>query len=123
EDVVELLRRTIAAVTAASNPSYGPWVFGTFLYSIAMSAGSINAEFHGWADPLVIFSRLQPRPWVRLLLPDGKSRAIVRQAFLDETDVEELTQLLSLTEQQYGHPSGGSGVTNCEVLSREMGLL
>jgi hypothetical protein len=123
EDVVELLRRTIFAIQATSAPSAGPWIFGTFPYSVTFDDKTANAEFYGWSGPLVIFSRFPPRPWVGILLPDAESSALVRQAFLDETDLEELTQLLSLTEQKFGHPSSSSSTLVCEALSREMGLL
>jgi len=81
------------------------------------------AEFRGWVDPLIVFSRFPPRPWVGLVLPEGESKAVIRRAFLEETTLEELIQLLSLAEQKYGRPSTGISLNICELAAREFGLL
>jgi hypothetical protein len=51
------------------------------------------------------------------------SKALIRQAFLDETDLEDLVSLLSVAEQKFGQPSSVSSMSICEALSRVMGLL
>jgi hypothetical protein len=123
EDVVELLRRTIAAIRNQSDPSCAPWVFGIMLFACGSGEHGLFAEFHGWSEPLAVFSRFPPRPWIGLVLPDGQATALVRRAFLSDIATDELTQVLSLAEQRYGRPSSFSGVHTCRLLSHEMGLL
>jgi len=124
EDVVELLRRTIADLRKLSDPQHGPWVFGIFLCSRGFGPNGRYAEFHGWSDPLVVFSRFAPRPWVGIVLPRNKTSAVIRRALLNETTTEELLQLLSLAQQKFG---GGllscSDAQSCETLASEAHLL
>ncbi len=125
EDIVELLRRSIAALRAHSDPSFSPLIFGIFLGSCGYGKQGPYAEFHGWSDPLVIFCRFTDRPWVGLLIPErgSPSRALLRQAFLDQTDTADLIDLLSLAERKYGEPSSFSDLASCEILMREIGVI
>jgi hypothetical protein len=124
EDFVQLVRREIAVMTDKSKPQLSPWIFGSFLGGVSSSTeGVITAEFHGWSQELVIFSRFGPRPWVGLLIRDTESKATVLQAFLVDTTRDELTQLLSLAEQRYGHRSVFLDRPSCEALARALGLM
>jgi uncharacterized protein YutE (UPF0331/DUF86 family) len=123
EDVVELFRRTMAAIRNQSDPSHAPWIFGIFLGGQGYGSRGRFAEFRGWCEPLVVFSRFPPRPWVGLVLPDGDVRAVVRRAYLDTTTVDELIQLLALSELKYGHSSSFMDLRSCEVMAREIGLV
>jgi hypothetical protein len=123
EDVVELLRRTVAAIRAQSPPEYGPWIFGTFLYGASWGGPESRVEFHGWCDPVVVFSRFAPQPWVGLLLPKNKSEAVIRRALLKETTTEELVQLLLLAGQKFGAPSSYYDARSCQIIASEACLL
>lgn len=123
EDVVELFRRTMTAIRNQSDPSLAPWVFGIFLGGHGYGNGRHFAEFQGWCEPLVVFSRFPPRPWIGLVLPDGDVRALIRRAYLDTTKVDELIQLLAMAEQKYGHSSSFSDPRSCEVMAQEIGFL
>jgi len=122
EDVVELLRRTISAIRSQSEPSQAPWIFGTFLHSIGSSGKGPFAEFHGWTQPLLILSRFGHRPWVGIVNPEDPSKAAVRRAFLDETGPEELLEILSVADLQYGRPSSLTDIRTAGVLAKTMSL-
>ncbi len=123
EDIVELLRRTMATLRSHSDPSLAPLIFGVFLGGSGHGKLGPYAEFHGWSDPLAIFCRFSARPWVGLLIPETKSKALLRQAYLDETDSADLIQLLSLAEQKFGKPSTFAGLQTCELILKEIGML
>jgi uncharacterized protein YutE (UPF0331/DUF86 family) len=123
EDFVELLRRTIFAIRAHSDPSHGPWVFGIFLSASGIGKEGPYAHFGGWNDSLVVFSRFPPRPWVGILIPENCSRALVRRSFLDCTATDLLIDILSMAEQKYGHPGSFQGSRSCEMMARAMGLM
>jgi hypothetical protein len=123
EDVVELFRQTMAVMRNQSDPSLAPWVFGVFLGGHGRLNGRLYAEFRGWCEPLTIFSRFRPRPWVGLLLPDGEVRALVRRAFLDTVSVDELIDLLALADQRYGHASSFQDMASCERMAQEIRLV
>jgi len=59
---------------------------------------------------------------VGLVLPDGKTNAVVRRAYLDTTTVNELLQLIFLAEQKYGHPSSFISDEVVTLMEKEMGL-
>ena len=122
EDVVELLRRTVAAIRTQSSPDHGPWVFGVFLYSMGFGKRGRYAEFHGWCDPLVVFSRFAPQPWIGLVLPENKSKAVIRRALLKETTSDELSQLLMLAGRKFGAASSYADAESCELLATEARL-
>jgi hypothetical protein len=123
EDMVELLRRTVAAICTQSPPEHGPWIFGSFLYAASFGDNERRTEFHGWCDPVVVFSRFAPRPWVGLVLPKNKTEAVIRRAFLRETATEELVQLLLLAGQKFGVPSSYADEKSCELLASKACLL
>lgn len=122
EDVVELIRRTVAALRIRSSPEHGPWVFGYFLHASGFGNKEHHAEFHGWDKPLAVFSRFLPQPWVGLVLPKNKTKAVIRMALLKETASEELVQLLQLAIQKFGAPSSFAGAQSCELLASEARL-
>jgi uncharacterized protein YutE (UPF0331/DUF86 family) len=122
EDVVELLRRTVAAIRTQSSPEHGPWIFGGFLHSMEWGKKGCYAEFHGWSEPLVVFSRFAPHPWVGLVLPESKTKAVIRRALLKETTTDELVQLLLLAGRKFGAPSSYADAQSCEVLASEARL-
>lgn len=99
EDVVELLRRTMTTIRQHSDPSHGPWVFGIFLGGHGVGKNGRYATFGGWSDPLVVFSRFTPRPWVGVVLPDGETDALIRYTNLADVTLDQLLNLLSLAEQ------------------------
>jgi hypothetical protein len=123
EDTVELLRRTVAAIRTQSPPEYGPWIFGTFLHTVFWSDNACRPEFHGWRDPIVVFSRFAPQPWVGLVLPKNKTDAVIRRTLLKETTPEELVQLLLVAGRKFGAPSSYADAKSCEVLASEVRLL
>ena len=122
EDVVELLRRTIAAIHTQSEPSHGPWIFGSFQHSLSWSETGCYVEFNGWTDPLFVLSRFGHCPWIGLVIPDDHSKATVRWLSLRKLSAEELTRVLSLAEQRFDRPSSFSDVASCELLAKKMGL-
>ncbi len=122
EDVVELLRRTAAALRTQSPPEYGPWIFGIFLYAVGTRKNKPYAEFHEWSGPLVVFSRFAPQPWVGLVLPKNNTEALIRRALLKEMITEELAQLLLVAEQKFGRPSPYNDAQLCELLASEARL-
>jgi uncharacterized protein YutE (UPF0331/DUF86 family) len=123
EDLVELLRRIMAAIRSQSNPEVGPWIFGIFLGGYGFGKNGAHAHFCGWGEPLTVFSRFPPRPWVGLVLPNGEADALVRRAYLDSTTAEELLELLAHAEQKYGRTSSWTSLEICEVLGRELKLI
>ena len=123
EDMVELLRRTVAAIRTQSPPERGPWLFGSFLYAVFIGDNERRAEFHGWCDPIVVFSRFAPQPWVGLVLPKNKTEAVIRRTLLEETTTEELVQLLLLTGQKFGAPSSYADAKSCELRASKACLL
>jgi hypothetical protein len=123
EDIVEMFRRTMGAMRNQSDPSLAPWIFGVFLGEQGHRTLGPYAEFRGWCEPLVVFSRFPPRPWVGLVLPDGDVRALVRRVYLDMTRVDELVQLLALAERKYGHLSSFQDASSCKVMGRELNLV
>ena len=123
EDMVELLRRTVAAIRTQSPPEHGPWIFGTFLHALSWSDNGGRAQFYGWRDPIVVFSRFAPEPWVGLVLPKNETEAVIRRTLLKETRTEELVQLLLLAGRKFGAPSSYADVKSCEVLALEARLL
>jgi hypothetical protein len=123
EDMVELLRRTVAAIRTQSPPEHAPWIFGTFLHAVFWSDNACRAEFHGWRDPIVVFSRFAPQPWVGLVLPESKTKAVIRRALLKETTTDELVQLLLFAGRKFGAPSSFADAQSCEVLASEARLL
>jgi hypothetical protein len=102
EDIVELLRRTIAMLRSQSDPSLAPMLHGFVLSASGYREQGPYAEFHGWSEPLVIFYRFSKRPWAGLLIPESATKALLRQTFLDQTDTQQLIQLLSLADQKFG---------------------
>ena len=123
EDVVELLRRTMATLRSQSDPSLAPMLFGTYLGGHGYGEHGAYAEFHGWADPLAIFCRFSQRPWVGLLVPETDRRCLIRRAYLDETTPDELVQLLSLAELRFGKPSSFTDQETCKLILQELGCL
>lgn len=123
EDVVELLRRTMATLRAQSDPSLAPMVFGSFLGGHGYGKQGAYAVFDGWSDPLALFCRFSKRPWVGLLIPETKEKALLRRAHLNEATPEELVQLLSLAEQRFGKPSSFANQESSELILRELGVL
>ncbi len=115
--------QTMTAIRNQSDPSLTPWVVGIFLGGHGYGIVGLSAEFQGWCEPLVVFSRFPPRPWIGLVLPDGDVRALIRRAYLDTTKVDELIQLLAMAEQKYGHSSSFSDPRSCEVMAQEIGFL
>ena len=122
EDVVELLRRTMATIRNQSDPSLAPWIFGIVLGGHGFGKNGPYATFGGWSDSLTVFSRFPPRPWVGIVLPESEARAIVRRTFLDEVTVDQLIQLLAITEQTYGHAMSCQGPEICKLKSKILGL-
>lgn len=122
EDVVELLRRTMATIRSQSDPSCAPWIFGVFLGSHGYGKDGAFARFGGWSDPLIVFSRFPPRPWVGIVLPKTEEYAIVRHAYLSNVSDDELIQLLGLAEQRYGRGGSFCDQTSCELMARTLGL-
>jgi hypothetical protein len=123
EDMVELLRRTISAIRTQSCPEHGPWIFGTFLHGFFWGNNVCRAEFHGWCDPIVVFSRFAPQPWVGLVLPKNKTEAVIRRTLLENTTTDELVELLLLAGRKFGAPSSYTDVQFCELLASEARLL
>lgn len=123
EDVVELIRRTIAALRMLSPPGDGPWLFGSFLYAIGSGKKRRYTEFGGWRKPLAVFSRFPPRPWCGLVLPDDEIRATIRLAWLSETTTAELLELLLLAGTKFGMGGVGADADSCEALAQAAGLL
>src|SRR6266496_5373337 len=119
EDVVELLRRTVAAIRTQTSPKHGPWIFGIFLHTLGVGKKGRYAEFHGWCGPLVVFSRFAPQPWVGLVLPENKTKAVICRALLKETTTDELVQLLLLAGRKFGATSSYGDAQSCEVLASE----
>ncbi len=122
EDVVELLRRTVAAIRTQSSPTYGPWIFGGFLHASGAGNKGRYAEFHGWCKPLVVFSRFAPQPWVGLVLPENKTKAVICRASLKETTTDELVQLLLLAGRKFAAPSSYADAQSCKLLALEAHL-
>jgi hypothetical protein len=123
EDVVELMRRTMTTIRQHSDPSYGPWIFGIFLGGHGFGKNGRFATFGGWCEPLVVFSRFAPRPWVGVVLPDGETKALIRYTNLAEVTLDQLLQLLSLAEQKFGQISSFSDSPSCQVMARELGFV
>lgn len=123
EDIVELLRRTMATLRSQSDPSLAPMLFGIFLGGHGHGKHGAYAEFHGWADPLAIFCRFSQRPWVGLLVPETDRKCLIRRAHLDETTPDELVQLLSLAEQKFGKPASFTGQETCKLILEELGCI
>jgi len=123
EDIVDLLRRTIAALRSQSDPSLAPMLHGCVLSASGYREQGPYAEFHGWNQPLVIVCRFNKRPWTGLLVPESATKALLRQTFLDQTDTQELIQLLSLADQKFGKPSSYTDARQCEVFLKEIGLI
>ena len=122
EDVAELLRRTVFAIRTQSSPEHGPWIFGIFLHSLGFGRKGRYAEFHGWSEPLAVFSRFAPQPWVGLVLPENKTKALIRRVLLKETTTDELVQLLLLAGRKFGAPSSYADAQSCELLASEARL-
>jgi hypothetical protein len=123
EDIVDLLRRTIAAIRTQSDPSLAPMLYGFVLSARGCREQGPYAEFHGWSDPLVVFCRFSKRPWTGLLIPESETKALLRQTFLDQTDTQELIQLQSLADQKFGRPSSYTDALQCRVFLKEIGLV
>ncbi len=123
EDIVELFRRTAAAIRTQSSPEHGPWIFGTFLHAVFFSKNACRAEFHGWCGPIVVFSRFAPQPWVGLVLPKNETKAVIRRELLKNTTTDELVQLLLLAGRKFGASSSFSDAQSCELLASEARLL
>jgi hypothetical protein len=123
EDIVELLRRTVAAIRTQSPPENGPWIFGGFLHRMEWDEKGCRPEFRGWSGQLVVFSRFAPQPWVGLVLPENDTNAVIRRALLKDTTTEELVALLSLAGRKFGVPSSYSDRKSCELLAAEANLL
>lgn len=122
EDVVELLRRTMTAIRLHSDPSYGPWIFGIFLGGHGLGKNGRYATFGGWCEPLVVFSRFDPRPWAGVVLPDSETNALIRYTSLADVTLEQLLHLLSLAEQKFGRVSSFSDIQSCQTMARELGF-
>lgn len=123
EDVVELLRRTMATIRQQSEPSYGPWIYGIFLGGHGFGKNGRYATFGGSCEPLVIFSRFDPRPWVGIMLPEDETNALIRHTNLDDLTLDQLLRLLSLAEQKFGQVSSFSDAESCQVMARELGFV
>lgn len=123
EDSVELLRRTISTLRDHSDPSLAPLIYGLFLGGHGYGKNGPYAEFGGWSGPLAIFCRFPSRPWVGLLIPDTECKALLRQSYLDQTNTDELIQLLYLAEQRFGNPASYTSPASCRVLLKELGIV
>jgi hypothetical protein len=122
EDVVELIRRTLSAIRTQSSPENGPWIFGSFLHCVQFGEKG-HAEFHGWSDPLLVFSRFEREPWVGLLLPENETKAVVRRALLKETTTDELLELLISAPRYFrGGPTWYTEAEFCKLLAVQSGL-
>lgn len=123
EDVVELLRRTMTTIRQQSDPSHGAWVYGIFLGGCGYRNDGPWATFGGWCEPLIVFSRSDVCPWVGIVLPDSETSAIVRRTELNQVKLDELTQILSLAEQKFGHASSFADSLSIDVMARELGFI
>ena len=123
EDVVELLRRTMATIRQQSDPSRGAWVYGIFLGECGYRNDGPWATFGGWCEPLIVFSRSDTCPWVGIVLPDSETNAVVRRTDLNLVKLDELLQILSLAEQKFGHASSFADSQSCDVMARELGFI
>jgi len=123
ENVVELFRRIADALRLRPNAPHGPWIFGNFRHSAGIGKNGIYGNFHGWMDSLAVFSRFGIQPWIGLVLPKTKVRAIVRRVFLRQTSTDQLVQLLALARRKFGIPSSYSSAEICELLAQDAGLL
>lgn len=122
EDVVELLRRTTATIRHQSDPSHGPWIYGLFLYESRWKNDNYHVAFHGWCEPLVVFSRFSSRPWIGIVVPENTTKALVRRCSLADITNEQLVQLISLAEQKFGQASTFSDTKYCGAMSGVIGL-
>src|SRR5207247_1539717 len=95
---------------------------GILLHSMGVGEKGRYAEFHGWSEQLIVFSRFAPQPWVGLVLPANKTKAVIRRALLNETTTDELVQLLLLAERKFGVPSSYADAQSCELLASEVRL-
>jgi hypothetical protein len=120
EDVVELLRRTIATLRSQSDPSLAPMLHGFVLSANGYRKDGPYAEFHGWNEPVTVFCRFSKRPWAGLLIPSSATEALLRQTFLDETDTQQLIQLLSIVDQKFGKASSYTDAGQCVTFLREL---
>ncbi len=122
EDAVELLRRTTTALRLHSTPDYGPWIYGMFLYSQGTGHGRNYAEFRGWREPLVVFSRFSEKPWVGVVLPETPAKATVRRTSLSTISAGDLCELLNLVEQRFPMQGGAASPVYSKLLSSAMGF-
>jgi len=122
EDVVELFRRTMTAIRQHSDPSHGVWVYGIFLGGNGNGGDGRWATFGGWCGPLIVFSRSGVRPWVGIVLPDSETHAVVRRTDLNQVQLDQLTTILALAEQKFGHASSFVDSQSCDLMARELGF-
>ncbi|WP_145390266.1 hypothetical protein [Stieleria neptunia] len=113
----------MATIRQHSDPSHGPWIFGIFLGGHGGGENGRYATFGGWSEPLVVFSRFDPRPWVGVVLPDGETNALIRYTNLADVTLDQLLSLLSLAEQKFGHVSSFSDAQSCQVMASELGFV
>ena len=122
EDVVELLRRSIKCLVADSDPTTGPCLFGGLSYSVGFGKQGERAAFYGWREPAFIMCTFVQKPWLGVILPDSRNKAVVRHSFFNETDVDTLMELLSILERTFGRIAGGMGSGMWRLLAKETGL-
>lgn len=123
EDVVELLRRSINSMRDFAKPEYGPWIFGTNLGGIAYNESDWVPLFYGWSEPLVVFSRTAPVPWIGTVIPESKTEAIVRFVPLKKVQRLELITLLQAAERKDESPLSFTPEAGCKCLMEQLGLL
>jgi hypothetical protein len=125
EDIFELIRRTIQCFSTESNPSEGPFLFGSFSYGIGLSASGPNAQFHGWLDrqPCCLLCTLDATPWIGIILPQDSSQALVRRTYFNEITTVLLLEVLQVLESTFGRSRGQTPPVYWKLLLSECGLI
>lgn len=102
EDFVELVRRTISSLMAASNPMPTVARVGSlFLGGSEYSHGNHRVLFHGWFDSALVFFPKGETPWMGLVVPNPNDKAVaeVRRCYYRNVRWTKLNELLFETDK------------------------
>ncbi len=123
QDVVQIVRGTVDTLTSRSSPFNGPCLYGSFNHGHNIGPKGSNYWFNGWSDPLVVVVLFDPRPWIGVVVPSSKTRAVVRRVSIAQLSVDQLLGALSVLEQQEAQFPTANSRGICRGIAAAAGLI
>ncbi len=122
EDAVELIRRVVHFVTQTTDPSKGPWLFGTPLHGYSCDGDTVMATFDAWTEFCFVICGFFDPPWLGVVEPTGDKSANVRRCYFRNLRLPVYEEILTTLEHKYRFPGSSASALVCKEQAIAAGL-